>query len=416
MHIPPTPPTNQGSRGYERAEPVNLSARGPLCRIHPKVAGPARLPLRLVLLSLALLLSPAIVKAQLVGGQNRSSATANYPSATQIGGATVTYDQETRKLIVVADEETAAYVSEVVTNLDRPAPQVLIKVVFLEVTYRKGLNIGIEGSYTKNMGNSTTGGINQFFGLAQQGVNPTPPGAGLYQILGTDFQATLRAIADAGKTEVLSRPSVLARNNQEATITVGQQVPLITNVRYDNFGNQINGVTYTSVGIILRVTPFITSDNMVEMIVSPEISNLSDETVPIAAGVNAPIISTRSADTVVVTPDGQPVVIGGLMSNMKTETDSKIPFLGDIPLLGNLFKHRSRDNTKTELLIFLTPRIVRAPSQLVSITEKERAAQAIAPKAFSEDELNRFLHDIPLKDEDARESSKSKKSRSRRSR
>ncbi len=388
----------------------------PECPLPDAVApGPRRSPFSIRGLRIAVLLLGCaalvggVAQAQVGGNRN---TTATYPNATEIGGATVTFDQETRKLIVVSDDDTARYVSQVVSNLDRPAPQVLIKVVFLEVTYRKGFDIGIEGSYTKNMGGGTTGGISQIFGLAQQGSSPVPPGAGIGQILGTDFQATLRAIADAGKTEVLSRPSVLARNNQEATISIGQQVPLITNVRYDNFGNQINGVQYTSVGIILRVTPYITSQNMVEMIVSPEISNLSDQTVPIAAGVNAPVINSRTADTVVITPDGQPVVIGGLMSNNKTESDSKIPLLGDIPLLGNLFKHRSRNNTKTELLIFLTPHIVRAPSQLAAMTEKERAAQVIAPQAFDEQELNRFLNDVPIKkDSDSDKSSRSKRSR-----
>jgi type II secretory pathway component GspD/PulD (secretin) len=143
-------------------------------------------------------------------------------------------------------------------------------------------------------------------GLPISAIGTTPPGAGLYQVLGSDYQATLRAIAQAGKTEVLSRPSILARNNQPATITVGQSVPLITNVRYDNFGNAINSVSYEDVGIILRVTPFISSnDGLVEMIVSPEISSLTDQTVAIANGVSVPVIAKRSADTVVVTPDGQ---------------------------------------------------------------------------------------------------------------
>ena len=170
---------------------------------------------------------------------------------------------------------------------------------------------------------AATGLVTNPFGQPVQSFSPN--GAGLYQIVGQDYQATLRAIATAGKLEVLSRPSVLARNNQQAYITVGQQVPLITNVRYDNFGNQINGVSYQNVGIILRVTPFITSESMVEMIVSPEISNLSDQTVPVAAGVSAPVINSRAADTVVLTPDGQPVVIGGLMSNSRTQSESKFP-------------------------------------------------------------------------------------------
>ena len=89
---------------------------------------------------------------------------------------------------------------------------------------------------------------------------------------------TLHAIAQAGNAKVLSRPSILARNNQPATITVGQSVPLITGVRYDNFGNAINSITYQDVGVILRVTPFITGDGLVEMIVSPEISRLDPTT------------------------------------------------------------------------------------------------------------------------------------------
>jgi general secretion pathway protein D len=332
------------------------------------------------------------------GGLSSRRSTTTYPSSTQIGDAMISSDTETRKLIVVTDDETAKAIGQVITNLDRSVPQVLIKVVFLEVTYRKGFDIGLEGAYQKNLGGGSTGSLSQVFGLASQGASPTPPGAGMYQILGSDFQVTLRAIAEAGKTEVLSRPSVLARNNQEATITVGQQVPLITNVRYDNFGNQINSINYQSVGIILRVTPFITDQGLVEMIVAPEISNLSDQTVAVAAGVAAPVINTRSADTVVVTPDGQTVVIGGLMQNTKTSSDNKIPFLGDIPGLGSLFKRRSSNGSKTELLIFLTPHIVRQPTQLAGLANQARGQLQLVPQSFSEQELNRYLQDVPVKE------------------
>jgi len=219
-------------------------------------------------------------------------------------------------------------------------------------------------------------------------------GAGLYSILADDFQATLRAIAEAGKMEVLSRPSILARNNQQATITIGQQVPLITNVRYDTFGNQINGITYQNVGIILQVTPFISSDGMVEMIVAPQISSLADSSVNVATGTNsvaAPVINIRSADTVVVTPDGQTVVIGGLLSNNKTENESKIPLLGDIPLLGNLFKRKVKSDVKTELLIFLTPTIVQHPHELASLSDAAREDNRQIEKSFGKGELDRYL-------------------------
>src|SRR5207247_5276508 len=143
--------------------------------------------------------------------------------------------------------------------------------------------------------------------------------------------------------------SIIARNNQPATIAIGQSVPLTTSVRYDTLGNAISGIQYTSVGIILRVTPFITSDGMVEMILSPETSELADKSlwVPISSGTRpalAPLINSRSADTVVATPDGQTVIIGGLMEDSKSDTETKIPFLGDIPLLGNLFKRKVKSD------------------------------------------------------------------------
>src|SRR2546421_2756579 len=231
------------------------------------------------------------------GGTGASSGTGSgttrqYTPNGTVGDAMISVDPETHRVIVITDEETSRYVGQVITNLDRPEPQVLIKVVFLEVTHNNSSDIGIEGAFSRNMNNTTTGIVANAFGLSSLnsavGTNTAvnafgqavqsfaPAGAGLYQVLGSDFQATLRAIAQAGKTEVLSRPSILTRNNQQATISLGQQVPLISNTRFDTLGNQINTVTYQSVGIILRVTPFITADGMVEMIVSPETPALAE--------------------------------------------------------------------------------------------------------------------------------------------
>ncbi len=351
-------------------------------------------------------------------GGGAGGASREYVANGEIGEAIVTVDPETRQLIVITDEETAPYVSQVITNLDRPKPQVLIKVVFLEVTYRNGSDIGIEGAYRKGFGGGNTGVFSQAFGLSGlnsavgtngqvSGLNqfgqpvsalsPVPPGTGLYQVLGSDFQATIRAIATAGKTEILSRPSILTRNSQQATISLGQEVPLVTNTRFDTLGNQINTVSYQSVGIILRVTPFITSDGMVEMIVAPESSGLADRSqwVPISGGALAPVINSRMADTVVVVPNGQTVIIGGLMQNAKSSSESKVPYLSSIPLLGNLFKHNIKDNSKTELMIFLTPHIVSQPAQLASLTAMENNKVQIAPKAFTEQELNLYLDNLP---------------------
>ena len=111
--------------------------------------------------------------------------------------------------------------------------------------------------------------------------------------------------------------------------------------------------------------------------------------------VTAPIINIRSADTVVITPDGQTVVIGGLMQNTKLKTDTKVPLLGDIPLLGYLFKRTQSSDAKTELLMFLTPTIVKNPRDLALMSEREQARATESKKAFTEEELNRYLKDLP---------------------
>ena len=346
------------------------------------------------------------------GGNTAGASSARTTSGnTSVGEAIITSDPETRRLIIVTDDETSQYITEVINNLDRPKPQVLIKVVFMEVTHSDGSDIGVEGGFT-GTDNGVTGNAADVFGLSGlnqvatnvqfnalgqpvQSFIPTPPGAGLYQIMGQDYQVTLRAIATAGKAKILSRPSILARNNQPATILVGQSVPLITSVSYNSFGNPINSFTYSDVGIILRVTPFITTDNMVEMILAPEISSISKtESIPVSIGVTAPVIDRRSADTVVVTPDGQTVIIGGLIANQKSESVSKIPFLGDIPYLGIAFRSTQKKDIKTELLIFLTPRIVQAPGQLAALTAKEKD-QSDLNKAYTEAELEKFLNELP---------------------
>ncbi len=338
------------------------------------------------------------------GGSTRSSQAG---SGQPLGGADISFDPETRSMIVVTDEKTLLEMKKVIAGLDRPSPQVLIKVIFLEATYNKNSDIGFSGAYSHNPNPGGSSGIaGQGFGtpLISTIAGAAGSGAGIYSILGNDFQVTLSALAKAGKTEILSRPSILARNNQAATISLGQQVPLISGTRFDTFGNQINTITYQSVGVNLSVTPFISSDGNVEMVVTPEISSLADRStwVNISSGgsngaVLVPVINSRIATTTVVVPDGQTVVIGGLMENTQTDSESKVPVLGDIPLLGNLFKRKQKENVKRELMIFLTPTIVKSPAQLAGMTQTEKDKQQIAPKSFPQADLDRFLDAQPVK-------------------
>jgi general secretion pathway protein D len=390
------------------------------------------------------------------GGGNRnnnassSSSSSQYNNNGTVGSAVISVDPVTHNIIVIADKETSEQIGRVVASLDAPEPQVLIKVVFLEVDDSKALDLGVQGNYTgfsknfsqvmgyvtnyslQNVTTTTSGGtttttptllpsglspvsqsynLNHNFGLPQSLPGATGPG-GMYQIMGNDFTATLQAIATAGKAQVLSRPSILARDGQMAEIVVGQSVYLPSSVSLTTIGGSaltatvptING-TYQNVGIQLDVTPFIGANSLVQMILEPQITSIDTSTPGqviqggsvISSAVYAPNLNKRSANTVVVTPDAQPVVIGGLIQNQKSSSESKIPLLGDIPVLGNLFKFSNHSNEKTELLIFLTPHIVQMPSQLAALTGHETSQTPLITNSIPELELDRFIDRLPVK-------------------
>jgi general secretion pathway protein D len=331
-------------------------------------------------------------RAQFGGGgggaaANRGNAATEreYRSHTLLGEATIEIDPETRSLIVVTDEDTNAEIQRIIDGLDQPKPQVLIKVLFLEATYTDNLDFGFEGGYSYTRGDFNEGRVESIWGLAQQ------IDGGFWTLSADYWDTTLRAMAETSRLHVLSRPVILARNNQEAVIIVGEEVPLITSSRILEDGQVLNTVQYSDVGIILRVTPFITSNNNVEMIVAPEISNLTERGVPISSTAESPVIAKRSAETVVVTPNGQTVVIGGLMESETTESVRKIPLLGDIPLLGALFRRTIQEEVQRELLIFLTPYIVATPEQLDVASRRETGQTRLSRDAFDPDDLGRLL-------------------------
>jgi general secretion pathway protein D len=374
---------------------------------------------------------------------NRGGSTANtsqYNNNGTVGSAVISVDPVTHNIMVIADKETSEQIAQVIANLDAPEPQVLIKVVFLEVDDNTGSAIGVQGTYTgfnknysqitgymtnftvANPGTATaaivpssitpinqTLNVNNNFGLPQTLAGAVGTG-GLYQFMGSDFNATLQAIATAGKVQILSRPSILARDGQMAEIVSGQSIYLPSGVSFTSVGSStttvptING-SYQNVGIQLDVTPFIGANNLVQMILQPQDTEIDTSTPGqqivgsslFSGAVFAPNINKRSADTVVVTPDGQTVIIGGLISNQKASNDSKIPILGDIPLLGQLFKFSAKSDTKSELMMFITPHIVRLPSQLAALSANEMGQSQLITNSISEQELDRFLERVPVK-------------------
>jgi len=308
----------------------------------------------------------------------------------------ITSDADTRRLIIVTDDTTNENIKAIVANLDKPKPQVLINVVFLQVTHQNDLDLGAEASYSGPISIKTnpTGTASTKFGIAGQLADPSSTTAygAFYRLTGTDVTATIHALSTLNKVEVLSRPSLLTRSSQQATILVGQSVPTVTGSQIaETTGAITNTITYRNVGVILRVTPFITAEGYVEMILAPEISAISPTTVSIGNGVNSPVIDTRAADTVVVTKSDRTIVIGGLLSDEKNDIDSKVPILGDIPILGAAFRRQNHAHRKSELLIFLTPHVVKTPDDLDRLTESEQQRLNLAPNTFPKADVNKFL-------------------------
>jgi general secretion pathway protein D len=184
-----------------------------------------------------------------------------------------------------------------------------------------------------------------------------------------NVRAVLRALASTSNVRVLSTPEVLAVNNREARIVVGDRVPFVASTRLGDFALD-RSVQYEDVGTSLTIIPTINLDDYVSVQILQEVNRVTNQVV--AAAFDAPIISTREASTRAIIRDGQTVVIGGLIGESTERLDSGIPFLKDIPLIGALFRNKVDSNNRTELAIFVTPYIVRSDADADAIRERIR--------------------------------------------
>lgn len=301
-----------------------------------------------------------------VQAANIAAATGSSGAADLVGQVTAVASEDTNTLLVLTPEKNFERLTEILNELDRPVPQVLIRVLISEVTYDDSLDLGVEFEAI-NIGSTTNDNVSTNFNLFEStlGLNYLLFDAG-------NFSMAVRALEATGQFDVLSRPYLLTADNQEASISVGQEVPFVTNSRVTDDGNTVNTVEYREIGIILTVAPQINSEGLVVMDVSQELSALTDLTVPISDDFNGVVINQRNVQTQVAVGDGQTVVIGGLMQDQKQETISKVPWLGDIPILGNLFRRTERSDVKTELLVFLTPEVIYDPTDLTGSTQRVR--------------------------------------------
>ncbi len=249
------------------------------------------------------------------------------------------------------------HVRNLVMQLDKSQPQVLIQVLLAEVALDNTKDLGISWSYNKGIGGGRTISTGTDFAGVPPAVLTTFGGySGL--LTGRDLSFLVKAMEDDGRLEVLSRPQVLTADNRPATINIGQRVPLITDSRVTERGDTINSFRYENVGVNLQVTPRIAPDGFVKLEVGTTNSSLSSTSVEINQNATVPIINERRASTTVSVPDGQTVVIGGLISSSDDIRKKKVPLLGDIPYLGAVFRSTKKKTERRELLIMLTPQIL----------------------------------------------------------
>jgi len=278
-------------------------------------------------------------------------------------------------------------IAAMVNELDQPPPQVLVQVLLAEVTLNDTTEFGFEWQVSANPSGRKIG-VGPRFGLKTDGFT--------FSVSSGDLTLLLRALQSQGRLEVLSRPQILAADNQQAEISIGQRVPFVTASRITEAGTTLNTIQYENVGIILTVTPHISPDGFVKMEVSPEISSVADSTVEISENLNAIVINRRSATTTVTVQDGHTIVIGGLITNKLQNIEEKVPIVGDIPLLGALFKSTKVVKERTELLIILTPRILRSPTQADLVSNRQIRSLGLAKGIHTDASIGELLN--PLKD------------------
>jgi len=292
-----------------------------------------------------------------------------YPGYGGYGGQSraevlIVPEPNTNSLIINAPPEQIASVKDLIQKLDQVPVQVLIQVVIVEMNLDDTSKLGVEWNWVEEhaLGNpDLTGTASATFGIdpKQQGFR--------YSLLGPNFSTVISALATDRRANILSTPRIFTANNQAAEINISQRVPYIISSRETENGTISYNYGYMDVGIVLDVTPQVSSNGTVNLVVSQEANDLIGYTT-----FNAPIVAQRSAQTSVSIQDGQTVVLGGIMKESRTQTTSKVPILGDLPLIGNLFRKKEIEKGKTELMVFMTPHVVRSPSEAQTLTRQQR--------------------------------------------
>ncbi|WP_238553343.1 MULTISPECIES: type II secretion system secretin GspD [unclassified Dickeya] len=310
-----------------------------------------------------------------------------FGSANSSGGRTITIQgkevivrahDQTNSLIITAPPDIMRDLEQVINQLDIRRPQVLVEAIIAEIQDADGLNLGIQWANKRaGMTQFTNTGIpisTAVIGTDQyrsDGTLTTSYASALGSFNGIaagfyrgNWSMLLTALSSDSKNDVLATPSIVTLDNMEATFNVGQEVPVLTGSQTTvGSGNNIfNTVERKTVGIKLRVKPQINEGDSVLLQIEQEVSSVADSNNSTNSSLGA-TFNTRTVNNAVMVTNGETVVVGGLLDKSTIETNNKVPLLGDIPVLGNLFRSKSQTMSKRNLMLFLRPTIIRDPQQ-----------------------------------------------------
>ncbi len=270
-------------------------------------------------------------------------------------------NDQNNSLLIYANGEEYSFIREALEKLDKPVSQVLIEATLAEVTLTDDLSLGINFQSQGNPGNAALTVTNS----STTGATPASvfPGSSI-SLVGTSVNAVLNTLQTKTNVKVLSAPKLLMLNNETATLQVGDQVPIVTQQAQavETVGAPIvNSIELRDTGVILQVTPRVNDSGVIMLDISQEVSDVAATT---TSGINSPTIQQRRLTTTVSTKSGQIIVLGGLIRDSVTRTKSGIPLLSQIPIIGGLFGNRVDRGSRTELIILITPTIIRSPDDV----------------------------------------------------
>ena len=294
-------------------------------------------------------------------------------------GISIVSDEANNSLIITATPREYKRMRQILSRIDIPGHQVMIEATIAEVTLTDQLRFGLKWFFDRNGSSSASFGATPI-AAGSQIANVIPAFGGFSYFLNTsNIQVALDALNAVTTVNLVSSPTLMVLDNKKAVLQIGDEVPVPTQQSQSAIVANapiINSISYRNTGVILGITPRVGDNGRIQLDIEQEVSDVK-ATAPTATGddgqgVPAPTIAQRRVKTSVAVGDGEAIMLGGLMRDQTTVTHSKVPVVGDIPVVGNLFKSKDDNISRTELFIAITPHVVKDGRAIRGIADEFR--------------------------------------------